>query len=320
VLFRAAHHSDLLEVELSRRNIPFVKYGGLRFLEASHVKDALAILRILENPVEEVSWFRVLQLLEGVGPAVARTIMAALGIGGERQVESPIARLVAVGASTHVPATARSELAALGSTLVDCDRELMPVAIQLERVRRFLAPVFERTYTSPASRLRDLEQLEALAAHSGGRGRFLADLTLDPPSSTGDLAGPPLLDEDYVILSTVHSAKGCEWDVVHVIHAADGMMPSDMATGDTESIEEERRLFYVALTRARDALYVYFPLRYYRRPRGLEDPHAYSQITRFLPEHVRSLFDQRSSGAEASVSALAGGRAGVEGFLAGLWD
>src|SRR5205085_1025606 len=163
-------------------------------------------------------------------------------------------------------------------------------AAQLERIRRFLGSVFERRYSSPASRLRDLGQLELLASGSASRGAFLSDLTLDPPASTGDLAGPPLLDEDYLILSTIHSAKGCEWDVVHVIHAADGMIPSDMATGDAESIEEERRLFYVALTRARDMLYVYFPLRFYRRPHGRDDAHHYAQLTRFLPESVQSLF------------------------------
>ena len=136
------------------------------------------------------------------------------------------------------------------------------------------APAVPRAVVRPAvrrraaARLRDLEQLEALAARFPARPRLLAELALDPPSSTSDLAGPPLLDEDYVVLSTIHSAKGGEWDVVHVIHAADGMIPSDMATGNAEEIEEERRLFYVALTRARDALYVYFPLRFYRRPRG----------------------------------------------------
>jgi DNA helicase II / ATP-dependent DNA helicase PcrA len=329
VLFRAAHHSDLLEVELSRRNIPFVKYGGLKFLEAAHVKDAVAMVRILENPFEEVSWFRVLQLLEGVGPATARRLMKELGVGhagsGAAGMEdgptSPV-RALAEGGPAGAPDGLRGSLEELGSALADCagQPDPPPLVAQLERIRRFLAPVFERRYSSPASRLCDLEQLELMAAGSASRERFLADLTLDPPASTGDLAGPPHLDEDYLILSTIHSAKGGEWDVVHVIHAADGMIPSDMATGDAESVEEERRLLYVGLTRARDALHVYFPLRYYRRPRGADDAHAYAQITRFLPEDVQAMFERRSSGSEATVSALAGGRAGVEGFLAGLWE
>ncbi|GAG18773.1 unnamed protein product, partial [marine sediment metagenome] len=120
------------------------------------------------------------------------------------------------------------------------------------------------------------------------------DLTLDPPTSTSDLAQPPYLEEDWLTLSTIHSAKGCEWDVVHVIHAADGMIPSDMAISDEAGLEEERRLFYVAMTRAKDMLYVYFPLRYYHRWSRTSDAHSYAQLTRFLPESTRQLFEQRT--------------------------
>ena len=164
-----------------------------------------------------------------------------------------------------------------------------------------------------------------MAAGSRSRSAFLADLTLDPPTSTEDLAGPPHLDEDYVILSTIHSAKGGEWDVVHLIHAADGMIPSDMATGDEERVEEERRLFYVALTRARDMLYVYFPLRYYRRPRGLDDEHSYAQLTRFLPDDVRSLFGQEGTPLALEKVAPAGWVGETQGgevdsYLSSLWQ
>jgi DNA helicase-2/ATP-dependent DNA helicase PcrA len=164
--------------------------------------------------------------------------------------------------------------------------------------------VLRRRYDAAEARLRDLEQLEALASGSGDRARFLADLTLDPPSSTEDLAGPPGLDDDYLILSTIHSAKGGEWDAVHVIHAADGNIPSDLATGTEDGVEEERRLFYVALTRARNVLNVYFPLRYHRRPRGLDDAHGYAQLTRFLPPSARRLFDRE--GETASDDRVAG--------------
>jgi DNA helicase-2/ATP-dependent DNA helicase PcrA len=181
--------------------------------------------------------------------------------------------------------------------------------------------VIARKYDAAPARVRDLEQLELLASESPSRGRFLADLTLDPPSSTGDLAGRPHLDEDYLILSTIHSAKGLEWDVVHVIHAADGMIPSDLSTGDDDEIEEERRLLYVALTRARDALHVTYPQRYYRRPKGLEDPHSYSQRSRFLPDQVLPHFDvvgpkvMPVADDEEPVRAVAD----VDAFLAGLW-
>jgi len=170
--------------------------------------------------------------------------------------------------------------------------------------------------------MRDLEQLTLLASAYPNRARFITEITLDPPASTGDLAGPPLLDEDYLILSTIHSAKGLEWDVVHIIHAADGMIPSDMATGSPEEIEEERRLLYVAMTRAREMLHVYFPLRYYRRPRGLEDGHGYTQLTRFLPRSIQDLFDRRAEHVadDEDVPATAlGSASGVDEFLSALW-
>jgi DNA helicase-2/ATP-dependent DNA helicase PcrA len=333
VLFRAAHHSDLVEVELARRNIPFVKYGGLKFLESAHVKDALACLRIVENPFDEVSWFRVLGQLEGIGPSTARRVLGELGVRDARDASgsgdgsSPIRRL-----QDHlptVPGASRAELQRLGDLLADCSapRDL-PVAAQLERVRRFLEPIFRRRYTSPAGRVSDLEQLERLAGDAPSRARFLTDLTLDPPHATGDLAGPPLLDEDYLNLSTIHSAKGGEWDVVHLIHASDGMIPSDMATGSVEEIEEERRLFYVALTRARDALYVFAPLRYHRRqPRGLEDSYTYAQVTRFLPPEVRAHFDERTAGRldldgppVDPVTGRLGHPSFVDSALARLWE
>ncbi|HWL90234.1 MAG TPA: ATP-dependent helicase [Actinomycetota bacterium] len=322
VLFRAAYHSDHLEVELARRNIPFIKYGGLKFMEAAHVKDALACLRILENPLDEVSWFRVLQLLDGMGPASARRLMEELEVrrGGGEDAASPLARFL--DEPVAVPRGAADGVRELRSALGDClDAGALPPAGQLARLRTFLEPVIARKYEAAAARVRDLEQLELLASESSSRGQFLADLTLDPPYSTGDLAGPPHLDEDYLILSTIHSAKGLEWDVVHVIHAADGMIPSDMSTGNDDEIEEERRLLYVALTRARDALHVTYPQRYYRRPKGLEDPHSYTQRSRFLPDEVLQHFDVIGPQVvavpddEAPVTAAAD----VDAFLAGLW-
>jgi len=323
VLFRTGHHSDLLELELTRRNIPFVKYGGLKFLESAHIKDVLAVLRLLENPRDEVSWFRVLQLLDGIGPAGARSIINAIGL---RQPGSDPLRTF-IASPPGVSEATREPLQKLRDTFADClqaGEQSLPPAAEISRIRQFCEPIFQQRYSSPQARLQDIEQLEHVAGAHSSRGRFLTDLALDPPSSTSDLAGPPLLDEDYLILSTVHSAKGGEWDVVHVIHAADGMIPSDMSTGDKEAIEEERRLFYVALTRARDNLYVYFALRFYRRPRGLDDAHHFAQLTRFLPEPVQSLFERRTAGApdEPAVPAARASqaRASVEALLTALWD
>jgi len=322
VLFRASHHSDHLEIELTRRNIPFVKYGGLKFMEAAHVKDTLAILRVLENPHDEVAWFRVLQLPEGMGPATARRLMEAIGVRiTDDEGASPLARFL--DEPVEVPRAALDAVQELRSALRGCaDETVLAPAAQIERLRGFLAPVFARRYDAATARLRDLDQLAALAAGYEARQRFLAELTLDPPSSTGDLAGPPLLDEDWLVLSTIHSAKGLEWDVVHVIHAADGMIPSDMATGDDDEIEEERRLLYVAMTRARDALHVYRPMRYYRRPKG--DPHSYSQLSRFLePASVRSTFTEVGPAVDPRddpVVDLGSGTADVDSYLAGLWS
>jgi DNA helicase-2/ATP-dependent DNA helicase PcrA len=213
-------------------------------------------------------------------------------------------------------------LAALRAALEDC-LESASAAGDVERVSLFLQPQFLRRYRNARERMRDLAQLALLASGYPNRARFITELTLDPPASTGDLAGPPLLDEDYLILSTIHSAKGLEWEVVHVIHAADGMIPSDLATGTPEEIEEERRLLYVAMTRAREMLYVYFPLRYYHRPRGLEDGHSYAQLTRFLPQSIQDLFDRRTeylaAGADAATATVMGSAGGVDEFLSALW-
>lgn len=296
VLFRTGHHSDQLEIVLSRKNIPFHKFGGLKFVEAAHVKDMVALLRILENPEDEVSWFRVLQMLDGIGPRVAAKVMATLGVAAEnRDGISPLRRLAE--SPPDVPPPAAPAFDSLVHTLGTCSGQVPEpeLAVQVERVREFYEPLFKKRYDDADIRLRDLEQLAHIAAGYRSRGAFLSDLSLDPPRATSDLAQPPFLEEDYLTLTTIHSAKGCEWEVVHVIHAADGMIPSDMAVGDDAGIEEERRLFYVALTRARDALYIYFPLRYYHRNKGLSDAHGYAQLSRFITPDVRATVDEYTS-------------------------
>jgi DNA helicase-2/ATP-dependent DNA helicase PcrA len=200
----------------------------------------------------------------------------------------------------------------------------------VERLRQWLGPIMERTYDHAPARLADLLQLEGVAAGAPSRSRFVSDLTLDPPSSTSELAGPPLLDEDWLVLSTVHSAKGGEWEVVHVLHASDGNFPSDMATGDREGIEEERRLLYVAVTRARSVLEVNVPLRYHYKRRPLTDAHSYAQVSRFLTAPVRALMDEAHTegrpafddglpGGDGQVAMVDGGLAGVDRMLADLW-
>jgi DNA helicase-2/ATP-dependent DNA helicase PcrA len=320
VLFRSAHHSDLLEVELRRRRIPFVKYGGLRFLEAAHVRDLLSALRVLDNPRDELAWYRLLLLLEGIGPAGARRALAALGV--TRADADPLAHFVAEDAP--LPAKACEDSRLLRAALADCRAAQLTPGVEIERLRQGLDPLIRRRYDNADVRLRDLDALARVAGAYDSRARAVAELTLDPPSATSDLAGPTVLDDDYVILSTVHSAKGGEWRVVHLIHAADGMFPSDLATGDREGLEEERRLFYVALTRAQEHLHIYAPLRYHRSgPFGRGDAHCYGQRTRFLPPEVDGLLQCRPVRASRADTAIPAPDialpTAVDEALDGLW-
>jgi DNA helicase II / ATP-dependent DNA helicase PcrA len=315
VLFRAAHLSDSLEIELNRRHIPYHKYGGLRFLEAAHVKDLLSFLRIVENPRDEMAWFRTLQLMDGVGPSTAANALQHLS-GHQYDLAS-------LRDFTFPPA-ARAQVAGFLGLLDDLAKpqEAGPAG-QVERIRQFYNPILAKAYENPKVRERDLEHLEQIASAYRSRRQFLSDLQLDPPTSTGDLAGPPMKDEDWLVLSTIHSAKGCEWDAVYVIHAADGCLPSDMATGSREEIEEELRLAYVAMTRAKDFLYVCWPLRYYHKWHSFTDRHSYAQISRFITPEVKATMEPVSAPAHApeDESASGGIRPGdVAKRVRAMWD
>jgi DNA helicase-2/ATP-dependent DNA helicase PcrA len=284
VLFRTGHDSDLLELELTRRGIPFVKYGGLRYLEAAHVKDLVALMRLADNPADEVSWFRVLQLLEGVGPTRARRVLDALrpADGVPPQIDLWQEAIACVPGVSQMHASALFN--ALSRTADDC------TGVRVERLSAALVPLVELHYPDGAVRVADLEQLTAAARGARDLPEFVAELVLDPPASSADFAGPAKLDEDFLVLSTVHSAKGLEWEAVHLIAAYDGNFPADMSASHEESIAEERRLFYVALTRARRRLHVYVPVRYYHRPQGAGDAHGYGKASRFLSDAVQDLF------------------------------
>jgi DNA helicase-2/ATP-dependent DNA helicase PcrA len=288
VLFRASHHSILLEAELARRNIPFVKYGGLKFMEAAHVKDLMAFLRLAENPGDVVAGGRVLVLLPGIGPAKARDLMSQL-LAGPRDF--------AVWAEAKVPGAAKDcwpKFVKLMRSLAGTEQ---PLPAQVATVLGFYEPLLQDKYDNADSRLRDLEQLEQLAERFEDRRTMLAEMALDPPTSTEDFAGDGALDEDYLVLSTIHSAKGLEWNAVYVIHASDGNIPSDMSTKSQEQIEEERRLFYVALTRAKDSLYVSYCHRFfhaYRNPyRG---DFGFAKLTRFIRATTQLHFQQHVAG------------------------
>jgi DNA helicase-2/ATP-dependent DNA helicase PcrA len=283
VLMRTGHHSDLLELELGRRRIPFVKYGGIRYLEAAHVKDFLALVRLVVNPADEVAWFRILQLLDQIGPRTARRIIDTL------HRDNPAA-WPQQWSSLELPDSAHSD----GSALIDAVTRAQTMSepgSQAELLRAALAPLIRRRYPDAETRLLDLALLTGQAGRAATLERFAAELVLDPPQSSADLAGPPRLDDDYLVLSTIHSAKGLEWDVVHLIHASDGNLPSDMALSSRDGLDEERRLLYVALTRARHSLRIYAPLRYFHRPHGDDDASGLSKPSRFLSDEVQARCD-----------------------------
>lgn len=297
VLFRTAHHSAPLEVELVRRNIPFVKFGGLKFLDAAHVKDVLATLRLVQNPRDRISGFRVLQLLPGIGAATATAVLDALATAAD-----PAAALLAA----RVPGRAAEAWADFVALFARLAPGRLAWPGDLEAVRAWYEPHLERRHDDAATRRADLLQLEAIAAGCADRARFLTEITLDPPSATSDESGPPHRDEDYLVLSTIHSAKGQEWRRVHVLNGVDGCIPSDLGAGTTAEIEEERRLLYVAMTRARDALTIVVPQRFYvhgQAKRG--DRHVYAARTRFIPERLLGHFEL----ARIPVTAAAAGTA-----------
>lgn len=291
VLFRGSHHSDRLELELVRRNIPYVKYGGLKFLEAAHVKDLLSVLKWAENPKNEVAAFRVLKLLPGMGPSNAARCFEHLAVGDY---------LFSSLKNFRAPAASSNEWPAfceLLSSLSNSDLESSGWQSQLGGVRRWYQPHLERLYDGLDTREADLEQLEQISGRYPTRERFLTELTLDPPSAAGDLAGDPLLDEDYLILSTVHSAKGQEWESVFVLNVSDGNFPSEFATGKPEMIEEERRLLYVAMTRAKQSLSLVAPLRYHvTQQRRDGDKHVYGARSRFMTASLMATMEKRFEG------------------------
>jgi DNA helicase-2/ATP-dependent DNA helicase PcrA len=282
VLFRTSHHSGPLEVELTRRNIPFVKFGGLKFLDSAHIKDMLAVLRFAQNPRDRVAGFRLMHLIPGVGPSAAQRVLDAMA-----DRPDPLAAL------SGIPAPPRS--GEDWTAFVDILQHLhggRAWPAEIEYARRWYEPHLERIHEDAAMRQADLVQLEQIAAGYPSRERFLTELTLDPPDATSDQAGVPLLDEDYLILSTIHSAKGQEWKSVFVLNVVDGCIPSDLGVGTTAEIEEERRLLYVAMTRAKDNLHLVVPHRFFTYGQNAHgDRHVYAARTRFIPPNLLGHFE-----------------------------
>jgi DNA helicase-2/ATP-dependent DNA helicase PcrA len=282
VLFRTSSHSGPLEFELTRRNIPFVKFGGLKFLEAAHVKDMLSLLRFVENPRDRVAGFRILHLLPGVGPASAQRVLDHMAESAD-----PIDKLCGLPS----PPRAGDDWTAFVHAIANLRHSEWPADI--ERARLWYEPHLDRIHDDSEVRRADLIQLEQIASGYPSRERFLTELTLDPPDATSDQAGVPLLDEDYLILSTIHSAKGQEWKSVYVLNVVDGCMPSDLGAGTSAELEEERRLLYVAITRAKDDLHLVVPQRFFAHGQHSKgDRHMYASRTRFIPEALLPSFEK----------------------------
>jgi DNA helicase-2/ATP-dependent DNA helicase PcrA len=282
VLFRASHHSAQLEIELTRKNIPFKKYGGLKFLEAAHVKDVISVLRWCENSRDKIAGFRILQLLPGIGPSTAAKIFGT--VQRERNVGKALSKF-------SVPKATAEDWPGFVKLIASVRKGEHGWPAEFELVRKWYEPQLVRLFDDAANRAGDIVQLELIAAGYKSRQRFLTELTLDPPEATTGEHRAPVDDEDYLTLSTIHSAKGREWKSVHILNVVDGCIPSDRA----DDLEEERRLLHVAMTRAKDFLNLIVPLRFYTyRHSNVSDRHMYASVSQFIPEHLQSLFERRT--------------------------
>ena len=315
VLFRTSHHCGPLEVELTRRNIPFVKYGGLKFLDTAHVRDILALLRFVENPRDGIAGFRLMQLIPGIGPASAREVLDHM-----MGAADPIRALLDMPS----PSRAGDDWGTFVETVASLRAGRSGWPAELVCARLWYEPHLERLHEDAITRRADLIQLEQIASGYPSRERFLTELTLDPPDATSDQSGVPLLDEDYLVLSTIHSAKGQEWKSVFVLNVVDGCIPSDLGAGTSAEIEEERRLLYVAMTRARDDLHLVVPQRFFTHGQNAQgDHHVYALRSRFIPNELLGLFEgmawPEADPELAARGASQGVRVDVAARMRGMW-
>ena len=278
VLFRSSFHSFDLEIELSRHGLPFIKRGGVKFIETAHVKDLLAHLRVVANPLDAVSWHRVLLLIEGVGPRKAQDVMAALV-----KSDNPYHAL------REMPGRSAKGLRDLSLTLESLagSGDLRP-AEQVNHIYEYYLPILKAQYDDYPKRMRDLDHLHTIAEGYQGVETFLSDLALEPPDGSTTGVEAPDRDDERLVLSTIHSAKGLEWQCVFVIWIVDGKFPSVYSFIADEELEEERLLFYVAVTRAKRHLYLTYPINVFDKGSGM----LLSKPSRFLDSVSPALLDQ----------------------------
>jgi DNA helicase-2/ATP-dependent DNA helicase PcrA len=278
VLFRSSFHSFDLEIELSRHGLPFIKRGGVKFIETAHVKDLLAHLRVVANPLDTVSWHRALMLVEGVGPKKAQEVMATL-VKSNNPYQSLRETPGRSGMGLRDLALTLESLAGAG--------DLRP-AEQVNHVYEYYLPILKAQYDDYPKRTRDLDHLQTIAEGYQGVEMFLSDLALEPPDGSVTGVEAPDRDDERLVLSTIHSAKGLEWQCVFVIWIVDGRFPSVYSFIADEELEEERRLFYVAVTRAKRHLFLTYPINVFDKGSGM----LLSKPSRFLDSVSPALLDQ----------------------------
>jgi DNA helicase-2/ATP-dependent DNA helicase PcrA len=278
VLFRSSFHSFDLEIELSRKGLPFIKRGGVKFIETAHVKDLLAHVRVIANPLDTVSWHRVLMLVEGVGPKKAQDLLAALV-----KSDKPFQTL------REVTGRSSQGLKNLANTLESLSgaEDLRPANF-VSHAYEYYLPVLKEQYDDYPKRIRDLDHLQTIAEGYPGVDEFLADLALEPPDGSAVGVDAPDRDDERMVLSTIHSAKGLEWQCVFVIWVVDGRFPSVYSFVADDELEEERRLFYVAVTRAKRHLFLTYPINVFDKGSGM----LLSKPSRFLDPVTPALLDQ----------------------------
>lgn len=283
ILFRSGFLSFDLEIELNKANIPFVKFGGFKFIETAHIKDMIAYLRVLENPRDAVAWNRILLLVDGVGPRTA-----------EKVIEDILSRRAAVhpGSKSRDLPMHWADLNSYSEKVRDlftmlkeiAPAHLLPTA-KVEQLLEYYQPIFIKRYDDYNKRRKDLEMFQQITERYRSVGTLLADLALEPASESISDITAPNRDDEKLVLSTIHSAKGLEWHSVFVLYALDGRFPSTRAAMSDDAMEEERRLMYVACTRAKENLFVTYPINVYDRESGL----VLSKPSRFIegmPEHL----------------------------------
>ena len=285
VLFRSGYLSFDLEIELNKANIPFVKFGGFKFIETAHIKDLVSYLRVIENPRDAVAWNRILLLVDGVGPRTAEKVIEGI-LARRVHTEgggSPGTLPAILGQQHNLPENVRRLFDAIAGV---APQHVTP-ADKILQLLKYYEPIFLKRYDDHNKRRKDLEMFQQIAERYRALGSFLTDLTLEPANESVADITPTGTEDEKLILSTIHSAKGLEWNTVFVMYALEGRFPNSRAANSEDEMEEERRLMYVACTRAKEFLYITYPINIYDRDSGL----VLSKPSRFIAGMPENLVD-----------------------------